>query len=62
LRFYTPIGFKPVDLKEYDYTNEMAQLDKADNSLGNSSTSLYSQNNSDSTVSTYRTDAPEYQK
>lgn len=59
LRFYTPIGFKPVDPTDYDYENEVSQLDKINDTLGNSSTSVYSQNNDKSTVSMYKTDAPE---
>lgn len=62
LRFYTPIGFEPVDPKKYDYNNEVSQLNKINNNLGNSSTSLFSQNDDTSTVDTYKTDAPEYQK
>ncbi|WP_119326445.1 LTA synthase family protein [Companilactobacillus musae] len=59
LRFYTPVGFKPVDPANYDYENEEVQLNKTNSDLGNSSTSLYSQNNNKSTVSMYATDAIE---
>jgi Phosphoglycerol transferase and related proteins, alkaline phosphatase superfamily len=59
LRFYTPIGFKPVDPTDYNYENQVEQMDKINNTLGNSSTSMYSQNNNKSTVSMYKTDAPE---
>ncbi|KRO00738.1 phosphoglycerol transferase [Companilactobacillus kimchiensis] len=62
LRFYTPTGFKPVDPSDYEYTDEVSKLDKTDDDLGASSTSLYSQNNSESTVGLYKTDAPEYNK
>jgi Phosphoglycerol transferase and related proteins, alkaline phosphatase superfamily len=62
LRFYTPIGFKPVDPKEYDYDNEEESLDRSNDSLGNSSTSLFSQNNNKTTTTLYETDAPEVTK
>lgn len=61
LRFYTPLGFKPIDPKEYNYQNEVQRLIKLRDNLGNSSTSLYSKNNDSSTTFQYNTDAPELQ-
>ena len=59
LRFYTPVGFKPVDPSQYNYFNQVKKMVKIRNSLGSSSTSLYSKNNNTSTTSLYQTDAPE---
>lgn len=59
LRFYTPIGYEPLDPQKYNYEQAEDQLDQLNQSLGNSSTSLYSQNNDKSTISLYKTDAPE---
>ncbi len=59
LRFYTPIGFKPTNPQDYDYDQEDNKLNEINNSLGNASTSLYSQNNDKTTTSLYETNAPE---
>lgn len=59
LRFYTPLGFKPVDPKQYSYQNQIDRLVKIRKNLGSSSTSLYSKNDDESTTNLYTTDAPE---
>ncbi|ALB28894.1 LTA synthase family protein [Companilactobacillus heilongjiangensis] len=59
LRFYTPTGLKPTNPQEYDYDHEENKLNEINNSLGNASTSLYSQNNDKTTTSLYETNAPE---
>ncbi|MGR3742207.1 LTA synthase family protein [Companilactobacillus sp. DQM5] len=59
LRFYTPIGFTPVDPTQYDYFNQMQQIEKIRNQLGVKSTSVYSKNKNQSTTNDYITDAPE---
>lgn len=59
LRFYVPSGFTPVDPKQFDYKNEVEQLDKIQAQLKNRSTSLWSKNNNTTTADKYQTDAPE---
>lgn len=61
LRFYTPDGFKPVDPNDdkYEYKDQLNRLLKTRDDEGNSSTSMYSQNNDDSSTGDYETDAPE---
>ncbi|MFL2029083.1 LTA synthase family protein [Loigolactobacillus zhaoyuanensis] len=59
LRFYTPIGFKPVDPENYNYKNDFAQLKMTGEKLGQLSTSLYSKNGDRTTSNHYKTDAPE---
>jgi len=57
LRFYTPNGFTPVDPSHYSYRNEVEQLTKTRDLLGDKSTSLYSQNGNKTTTDLYNTDA-----
>lgn len=59
LRFYTPKGFTPVDPKQYDYFNQIQQMQKIRNTLGNKSTSVFSKNGNQSTTYDYTTDATE---
>ena len=59
LRFYVPTGFTPVDPKQIDYKNAVEKMTKIETTLGQNSTSLYSQNGNKSTTDLYETDAPE---
>lgn len=59
LRFYTPKGFKPIQPKNYDYTDSMAKLAQLRQRLGKKSTSLYSQDHEQTTTNLYHTDAAE---
>ncbi|GKQ42975.1 alkaline phosphatase [Companilactobacillus sp. RD055328] len=59
LRFYTPTGFTPVDPTQYNYFDQIQQLEKMRESLGNKSTSVFSENNNRSTTTNYDTDAAE---
>ena len=59
LRFYVPNGFTPVDPKNYEYKNQLSQLEKIQEILGNNSTSLLNQHNNQTTSSLYNSDAPE---
>ncbi|WP_334351727.1 LTA synthase family protein [Companilactobacillus sp. HBUAS56257] len=61
LRFYTPAGFTPVDPSKYDYQNQVEQLVKARDELGDKSTSIYSRNGNKSTTNLYNTDALQLQ-
>ncbi|WP_186277707.1 LTA synthase family protein [Lactobacillus sp. LL6] len=58
LRFYTPIGFKPVDPAQFDYLTNYEQMIELRQKLKEKSTSLYSQHHG-STTSLYKTDAAE---
>ena len=62
LRFYTPIGFIPVDPTEFDYAKNYQRMLSLEQTLGASSTSLYSQRHNTSTTSFYATNAPESTK
>ena len=42
LRFYVPTGFTPVDPKDFNYKNQVEQLDKIQAKLKGRSTSLWS--------------------
>ena len=59
LRFYVPLGFKPVNPGQYDYNQSLSKVLSIEHSLGSKSTSLYSKNNDQSTTNLYQTDAPE---
>lgn len=61
LRFYTPIGFTPIDPndRKYNYQTQLDRLLKTRDNLGNSSTSLFSQNNDNSSTNLYDSNAPE---
>lgn len=59
LRFYVPTGFTPVDPKDFNYKNQVEQLDKIQAKLKGRSTSLWSKNNDHSTADKYHSDAPE---
>ena len=58
LSYYTPKGFTPDDPTMYDYQNQYDQMVSRRKMLGSMSTSLYTTNKG-STVSMYKTDAPE---
>ncbi|MBM7616963.1 lipoteichoic acid synthase [Weissella uvarum] len=62
LRFYTPKGFKPVDAKDYNYSNGLNKLKKLEKDRGKNSRDLYTINGDKSTQSLYKTDAPEQNK
>lgn len=61
LRYYVPKGFKPVDPKDYNYSNGYAKLLSIENKLGNKSNSLWSLNHDKTTIDKYNSDAPELQ-
>ncbi|MCY7004301.1 LTA synthase family protein, partial [Enterococcus faecium] len=55
LRFYTNSGLDPIDTSDYDYKNGLEKLKEAEKSLGDKSTSVFSQHNRQSTVDLYKT-------
>ncbi len=55
LRFHTGSGLEPVDPSDYSYKNIMERLLEQEKTLGNQSTSVFSQNNNQSTVDLYET-------
>ncbi|MGX7197638.1 LTA synthase family protein [Enterococcus olivae] len=55
LRFHTASGLEPVDPSEYSYKNIMERMTSIERELGEDSTSLFSQNNNESTVDLYDT-------
>ncbi|KRM12984.1 LTA synthase family protein [Paucilactobacillus suebicus] len=59
LRFYHPKGFKSINASKYNYSNGLDKEIKIEDQLKGKSTSLYSENGNQSTVSEYSTDAPE---
>ncbi|WP_338216743.1 LTA synthase family protein [Companilactobacillus muriivasis] len=61
LRFYTPSGFNPVNPANYSYQNQVQQMEKIRNDLGDKSTSLYSKNGNKSTTDLYNTDSVQLQ-
>ncbi|WP_119326501.1 LTA synthase family protein [Companilactobacillus musae] len=61
LRFYTPFDFMPVNPANYSYQNQVQQMEKIRNDLGDKSTSLYSKNGNKSTTDLYNTDAVQLQ-
>ncbi len=61
LRFYTPLGFIPVNPTNYSYQDQVQQMEKLRDDLGDKSTSLYSQNGNKSTTDLYTTDSVQLQ-
>jgi len=61
LRFYTPLGFNPVNPANYSYQNQVQQMEQIRDDLGDKSTSLYSRNGNKSTTDLYNTDAVQLQ-
>ena len=59
LRFYHPKGFKAVNPADYNYSNGLKRAQRIEKKKGNKSTSIFSENNNQSTVDDYSTDAPE---
>lgn len=61
LRFYTPAGFTPVDPSKYNYTypNGIKFAKQIEDNLHLKSTSMFSQNQDESTQKLYQTNAPE---
>lgn len=55
LRFYQDSGLEPIDPSTFDYHNQLERLEAIEKQEGSKSTSLYSQNNQQSTVSLYKT-------
>lgn len=55
LRFYTDSELEPVDPTTFDYKNGLDHLNEREKSLGDKSTSVFSQNNGQSTQSLYQT-------
>ncbi len=55
LRFHTGSGLEPIDPSEYSYKNIMERLLEQEATLGEQSTSVFSQNNNQSTVDLYDT-------
>lgn len=58
LRFYTPKGFKKVDRKDFTYQYTKA-LENLKNAQKQHPTSIEAKNGGKSTMSLYKTDAPE---
>ncbi|MGM0241089.1 lipoteichoic acid synthase [Enterococcus sp. AZ103] len=56
LRFYTPEGFTAVDPKSYNYKNLDQQNEDKEKQLGAKSTSIFSENNDQTTINLYPTD------
>ncbi len=59
LRFYTPLGFVPVDPAKYDYLTNYQQMIKIQHRLGSHSTSIYSLHHNRTTTNEYKSDAAE---
>lgn len=59
LRFYTPVGFAQVDKNSFNYQDDASELIQERLARNNAGTSLLEQNNGESTVKLYQTDAPE---
>ncbi|EOH98682.1 sulfatase [Enterococcus haemoperoxidus ATCC BAA-382] len=57
LRFYTNSGLTPVNPDNYNYKDQLKQLEKIEDEKGNDSTSVYSKNNNTSTVDKYHTES-----
>lgn len=63
LRFYQGSGLKSINPQDFDYHNQLERLLQIEADKGDHSTSLYSQNNEQTTVPLYRTETyTEYQK
>jgi lipoteichoic acid synthase len=56
LRFYTDSGLKPILPEDYNYKNQLEQLEKIEKDKGADSTSVYSEHQDKSTVDEYHTD------
>lgn len=61
LRFYVPKGFTPVDPQQTNFANSLTNVLQTQKTLGDKSTSLYSENGDKTTVGDFHTDAPEVQ-
>ncbi|WP_225418462.1 LTA synthase family protein [Lacticaseibacillus daqingensis] len=59
LRFYVPAGFTPVDPSKANYAKSLQSVLQTERQRGRQSTSLFSQNDENSTIDQYVTDAPE---
>ncbi|EMF0184656.1 LTA synthase family protein [Enterococcus hirae] len=55
LRFSTDTGLDPIEASQFDYKNGMKQLLEKEKELGDKSTSVFSQNNNQSTKDLYET-------
>lgn len=55
LRFYTGSGLSPINLEDYNYKNQLEQLQKIEKEKQEESTSVYSKNNNTSTIEQYST-------
>lgn len=63
LRFYQGSGLKAINPQDFDYHNQLERLLQIETDKGTNSTSLYSQNNEQTTIPLYRTETyTEYQK
>lgn len=63
LRFYQGSGLKSMNPQNFDYHNQLERLLQIEADKGDHSTSLYSQNNEQTTIPLYRTETyTEYQK
>ncbi|MDE1547705.1 LTA synthase family protein [Jeotgalibaca caeni] len=60
LRFYSPPNFTPADKSLHNYLDSPAKLLEDFQSSGEEGTSLLQENNGESTVPLYQTDAPEF--
>lgn len=56
LRYYTNSGLTPVDPDNYNYKNQLDQMEKIEADKGSDSTSIYSENKDKSTTDLYHTD------
>lgn len=54
LRFHTASGLEPIAPSEYSYKNIMERMLATEQELGNQSTSVFSQNNQESTIDLYQ--------
>lgn len=63
LRFYQGSNLKSIDPQDFDYHDQLERLLQIEADKGGKSTSLYSQNDEQTTVPLYRTETyTEYQK
>ncbi|WEV43013.1 LTA synthase family protein [Lactobacillus sp. ESL0684] len=58
LRFYTPVGFKPVNPEQFDYLTNYQQMEDIITKLKTNSTALISRHHG-TTTKLYKTDAPQ---
>ncbi|WP_071131927.1 LTA synthase family protein [Enterococcus timonensis] len=54
-RFYTDSGLEPIEASDFNYQNQLEQMETIESDLGSESTSLYSQNGGQSTMDLYQT-------